>query len=65
MKIAVLGGGAMGGLFGGYLARAGKDVVLVDVSDASIPLANEPRVFGQHQHCKSLATAPILSRGAR
>ena len=37
MKIAVLGGGgAMGGLFGGYLARAGEDVVLVDVSHASI-----------------------------
>ena len=37
MKIAVLGGGgAMGGIFGGYLARAGEDVVLVDVSQASI-----------------------------
>jgi 2-dehydropantoate 2-reductase len=37
MKIAVLGGGgAMGGLFGGYLARAGEDVVLVDVSHASV-----------------------------
>ena len=32
MKIAVLGGGgAMGGMFGGYLARAGEDVVLIDV----------------------------------
>ncbi len=37
MRIAVLGGGgAMGGLFGGYLARAGEDVVLVDVSQASV-----------------------------
>ncbi len=37
MKIAVLGGGgAMGGLFGGYLARAGEDVVLVDVSQQSV-----------------------------
>ena len=37
MKIAVLGGGgAMGGLFGGYLARAGEDVVLVDVSQAAV-----------------------------
>jgi 2-dehydropantoate 2-reductase len=37
MKIAVLGGGgAMGGLFGGYLARAGEDVVLVDVSHAAV-----------------------------
>ncbi len=37
MKIAVLGGGgAMGGLFGGYLARAGEDVVLVDVSQDAV-----------------------------
>jgi 2-dehydropantoate 2-reductase len=37
MKIAVLGGGgAMGGLFGGYLKRAGEDVVLVDVSQAAV-----------------------------
>ena len=37
MKIAVLGGGgAMGGLFGGYLARSGEDVVLVDVSQAAV-----------------------------
>lgn len=41
MKIAVLGGGgAMGGLFGGYLARAGEDVVLVDVSQASVDTIN-------------------------
>jgi 2-dehydropantoate 2-reductase len=30
MKITVLGAGAMGCLFGGYLSRAGEDVVLVD-----------------------------------
>ena len=37
MKIAILGGGgAMGGLFGGYLARAGNDVTLIDVSRAAI-----------------------------
>jgi 2-dehydropantoate 2-reductase len=37
MKIAILGGGgAMGGLFGGYLARAGNDVTLIDVSQAAI-----------------------------
>jgi 2-dehydropantoate 2-reductase len=41
MKIAVLGGGgAMGGLFGGYLARAGEDVVLVDVSQPSVDAIN-------------------------
>ena len=35
MRIAILGGGgAMGGIFGGYLARAGNDVTLIDVSQA-------------------------------
>ena len=37
MRIAILGGGgAMGGIFGGYLARAGNDVTLIDVSKAAI-----------------------------
>jgi 2-dehydropantoate 2-reductase len=41
MKIAVLGGGgAMGGLFGGYLARAGEDVTLVDVAPAAVAAIN-------------------------
>lgn len=41
MKIAILGGGgAMGGLFGGYLARAGNDVTLIDVSQAAIEAIN-------------------------
>lgn len=41
MKIAVLGGGgAMGGLFGGYLARAGEDVTLIDVSEPAVAAIN-------------------------
>ena len=41
MRIAVLGGGgAMGGMFGGYLSRAGEDVVLVDVSEAAVETIN-------------------------
>jgi 2-dehydropantoate 2-reductase len=41
VKIAVLGGaGAMGGLFGGYLARAGEDVVLIDVSRPAVDAIN-------------------------
>lgn len=35
MKIAVLGGGAMGALFGGYLSRA-NDVTIVDVNQALV-----------------------------
>jgi 2-dehydropantoate 2-reductase len=42
VRIAVLGGGgAMGGLFGGYLARAGEDVVLVDVSKPAVEAINQ------------------------
>lgn len=31
MKIAIIGAGAMGSLYGGYLARAGEEVYLVDI----------------------------------
>ena len=41
MKIAVLGGaGAMGGIFGGRLSRAGNDVTLVDVAMPAIEAIN-------------------------
>src|SRR5256885_3087333 len=41
MRIAILGGGgAMGGLFGGYLARSGEDVVLIDVSRPAVDAIN-------------------------
>lgn len=41
MRIAILGGGgAMGGLFGGYLARAGNEVTLIDVSEAAVSAIN-------------------------
>jgi 2-dehydropantoate 2-reductase len=41
MRIAILGGGgAMGGLFGGYLARSGHDVTLIDVNRAAVDAIN-------------------------
>jgi len=40
MKIAVIGAGAMGSLFGGKLALAGHDVALVDVNEAHIDAIN-------------------------
>ncbi len=40
MKIAMLGAGAMGSLFGGHLAMAGNDVTLIDVNAEHIAAIN-------------------------
>ena len=40
MKIAVIGAGAMGALYGGYLSR-GNDVLLVDVNKTQVDTINE------------------------
>ena len=36
MKIAILGAGAMGSLFGGLLAETGEQVTLLDINDAHL-----------------------------
>ena len=42
MKIAILGGaGAMGGIFGAYLSKAGQEVFLIDVSRPAIDAIND------------------------
>lgn len=41
MKIAVLGAGAMGSLYGGLLRRAGNEVTLIDVNKEHIRAINE------------------------
>ena len=41
MRIAVVGAGAMGSLFGGLLAEAGEDVVLVDIWEEHVRAINE------------------------
>lgn len=40
MRIAVLGAGAMGSVYGARLARAGADVTLLDVNDAHLAAIN-------------------------
>lgn len=40
MKIAVIGAGAMGSLYGGYLSKAGQEVYLVDVWEEHIGQIN-------------------------
>lgn len=39
-RVAVLGAGALGGVFGGYLARSGTDVTLIDVWDDHVSQIN-------------------------
>jgi len=41
LRIAVVGSGAMGGLFGGMLAEAGEEVTLVDVWEEHVRAINE------------------------
>jgi 2-dehydropantoate 2-reductase len=65
VRIAVLGGcGAMGGLFGGYLARAGEEVVLIDVATPAVEaigrtgLVIEERDGSKNQIEVAATTAP-------
>lgn len=41
MKIAIIGSGSMGSLYGGILAEAGNDVYLIDVFEAHVNSINE------------------------
>lgn len=41
MRIAILGAGAMGGLYGGSLALIGHEIVFLDVSQATIDAINQ------------------------
>ncbi|KYO63797.1 ketopantoate reductase family protein [Thermovenabulum gondwanense] len=45
MKIAVLGAGAMGCLFGGLLAQGENDVWLLDVWEENVKVINEKGLF--------------------
>ena len=58
MKIAVLGGGAMGGLFGGWLQRSGQDVALIDVSTDSVRTINDAGLSIEEKD-RSVAVVPV------
>ncbi|MBN8994459.1 MAG: 2-dehydropantoate 2-reductase [Rhizobiales bacterium] len=59
MRIAVLGGaGAMGGIFGGFLARAGEDVTLIDVSRPAVEAINRDGLVVE-QKDGTVATIPV------
>ena len=59
MRIAVLGGGgAMGGIFGGCLARAGEEVILIDVAQAAVDAINRDGVLIERKD-GSVDTVPV------
>jgi 2-dehydropantoate 2-reductase len=57
MQIAILGGaGAMGGIFGAWLSRAGHDVTLIDVSRPAIEAINAGGLVVEEKD----GTAPVF-----
>ena len=61
MRIAILGGaGAMGGIFGAYLSRAGHDVHLIDISRPAIEAINRDGLVVEEKD----GTAPIFHLSA-
>jgi 2-dehydropantoate 2-reductase len=59
MRIAVLGGGgAMGGLFGGWLQRSGQDVTLIDVSSEAVRAINDGGLWIEEKD-GSVAVIPV------
>ena len=62
MRIAVLGVGAIGGVIGGYLARAGREVTLIDRWEANIERIRSQglTVTGQEEEFTVQAEALLL-----
>ncbi|MDP7540623.1 MAG: 2-dehydropantoate 2-reductase N-terminal domain-containing protein, partial [Alphaproteobacteria bacterium] len=63
MKIAVVGAGAMGGSYGGLLAKAGHEVTLIDIWEEHVAAINTKGlridgVFGEHVVEVPARTAP-------
>jgi 2-dehydropantoate 2-reductase len=62
MRIAVLGGGgAMGGLFGAYLARAGENVALIDVSRSAVDEINKSGLTIEEKDGSTSTTKVVAS----
>ncbi len=56
MKIAVVGAGAMGSLFGGLLAASGEDVTLVDVWREHVEAINSEGLrIGDHEGSRTIS----------
>ena len=60
LRIAVLGVGAIGGTIGGYLARAGQDVTLIDMWPANVEGIKERGIKITAPDTEFIAQAPAL-----
>lgn len=58
MRIAIIGAGAMGCLYGGYLCNSGQDVVLIDHRQATIEQINQIGVQIDESDC-TLVVRPL------
>jgi len=66
LRIAVVGSGAMGSLFGGMLAEAGEEVTLVDIWEEHVRAINERgldkagrgRLCGPRPHLRQVLRHP-------
>jgi 2-dehydropantoate 2-reductase len=63
MKIAIMGAGAMGSLFGAHLAEAGHDVLLVDVDPAVVAAVEADGVLLGERAVPVPITADPVGRG--
>lgn len=61
MRIAIVGAGAMGGIFGAGLHEAGHDVLLVDVSGALVERLNGEGVTIERQDGERTARVPATT----
>lgn len=61
MRIGILGAGSMGGLFGGFMAAAGDEVVLYDVDEALVAAINDDGLLVERPDGEDLATAPVAT----
>ena len=62
MKICIIGAGAMGGLYGGRLVLAGKDVQFIEIRQAAVDALNNGSyvydgIDGEHRIKAPAATA--------
>lgn len=62
MKIAIIGAGAMGCLFGALLKESGADVHLLDIAVDHVAAINRRGLTLEHEGCRRRVTIPATTR---